>query len=98
LRCVARSSLRSPRAAPINSETSASISSWATARTDSRITSPCSSRSTRRTTSSIVILSAPAIAGLLPSNREKSDDHERRGGRTYIADNVIPSDAVLHQP
>jgi hypothetical protein len=31
--------------------------SRATARTESRITSPCSSRSTRRTTSSIVILS-----------------------------------------
>jgi hypothetical protein len=39
----------------------------ATARTDSRITSPCSSRSTCLTTSSIVILSRPAIAGLLSS-------------------------------
>jgi hypothetical protein len=46
--------------------------------------SPCSSRSTLLTTSSIVILSRPAIAGLLSSNPEKSDDHERRGGRTYI--------------
>jgi hypothetical protein len=63
LRCVARSSVRSPRCAPISSDTSASISSRATALTDSRITSPCSSRSTLRTTSSIVILSAPAIAG-----------------------------------
>ena len=32
---------------------------------------PCSSRSTCLTTSSIVILSAPAIAGLLSSNREE---------------------------
>jgi hypothetical protein len=31
---------------------------------------------------------------LLSSNREKSDDHERRGGRNY----VIPSGPVLHQP
>ena len=53
-------------------------------RTDSRITSACSSRSTCLTTSSIVILSRPAIAGLLSSNRENSDDHERRGGRTYV--------------
>jgi len=57
--------------APMRSETSASISSRATALTDSRITSPCSSRSTCRTTSSIVILSRPAIAGLLSSNPEE---------------------------
>jgi hypothetical protein len=90
--------VRSPRWAPISSETSASIHACATARTDARITSPCSSPSTCRTTSSIVILSRPAIAGLLSSNPEKSDDHERRGGRTYIAVNDDPSDALLHQP
>ena len=65
LRWVARSSgRRSPSSAPTSSETSASISSRATVLTDSRITSARSSRSTCRTTSSTVILSRPAIAGL----------------------------------
>jgi hypothetical protein len=57
-------SVRSPSFAPTRSETSASITSCTTQRTLSRITSPCSSRSTFLTTSSIAILSAPAIAGL----------------------------------
>jgi hypothetical protein len=49
--------------APINCDTSNSINSAATALTASRITSACSSSNTFLTTSSTVILSAPAIAG-----------------------------------
>ncbi|MGZ6574340.1 MAG: hypothetical protein ACXVHJ_25255, partial [Solirubrobacteraceae bacterium] len=40
--------------------------------------------------------SAPAIAGAsLSSNREKSDEHEHRGGRHYVRADVIPSDRLL---
>src|SRR4029079_1787397 len=78
--------------APINSETSSSIISAATALTASRITSACSSSNTFLTTSSIVILSAPATRHLpCLSNREKSDDHRRRVGRNHV-----PSDPDLH--
>src|SRR4029453_18902628 len=53
---------------------------------------PCPSSRTPRTTSSNVILSTPATSGAsYSSNRGTSDDHERRGGRTYH-----PSDADLH--
>jgi hypothetical protein len=64
LRSVIRSSRRrSPRSAPICSETSISITSAQTASTAARNTSACSASKTFLTTSSIVILSAPAIAG-----------------------------------
>jgi hypothetical protein len=82
----------------MSSETSTSINCPASHRTDSRSTSACSSTSTFLTTSSIAILSAPAIAGAsLSSNREKSDEHEHRGGRNYIRVNTFPSDPLLHQ-
>jgi hypothetical protein len=55
--------VRSPRSAPISSQTSTSINCRASHCTDSRNTSACSSTSTFLTTSSIAILSAPAIAG-----------------------------------
>ena len=91
--------VRSPRSAPISSETSTSINCRASHCTDSRNTSACSSTSTFLTTSSIAILSPPAIAGAsLSSNREKSDEHEHRGGRNYVRVDVIPSDPLLHQP
>jgi hypothetical protein len=77
---------------------STSISCPASHLTDSRNTSACSSTSTFLTTSSIAILSAPAIAGAsLSSNREKSDEHEHRGGRNYVRVDVIPSDRLPHQ-
>jgi hypothetical protein len=64
LRCVIRSSgRRSPRSAPTSSATSPSISCAQTASNAARTTSPCSRTITSLTTSSIVILSAPAIAG-----------------------------------
>jgi hypothetical protein len=44
----------------------------------------CSSSNTFLTTSSIVILSAPATRRLLSSNREKSDDLQRRVGRNHV--------------
>jgi hypothetical protein len=66
--------------------------------TDSRSTSACSSTSTFLTTSSIAILSAPAIAGAsLSSNREKSDEHEHRGGRNHFRATAIPSDRLPYQ-
>ena len=54
--------------------------------TDSRSTSGCSSTSTGLTTSSIVVFSLPATrrASLSP-NREKSDEHEGRGGRKRLS-------------
>src|SRR3954452_22589709 len=48
-------------------------------------------RRTTMTTSSIVILSAPATRRPLSSNPEKSDDHQRRVGRNHV-----PSDVDLH--
>src|SRR4051794_40985301 len=49
-----------------------------------RITSACSSSNTFLTTSSIVILSAPATRRPLSSSREKPDDLQRRvGGTTF---------------
>jgi hypothetical protein len=51
------------------------------------------------TTSSIAILSPPAIAGAsLSSTREKSDEHEHRGGRNYVRVDAMPSDPLVHQP
>ena len=86
---------RAPRraVAPISSETSTFITCRPGHSTDSRSTSACSSTSTLLTTSSIAILSAPAIAGASPSsNRKKSDAHEHCGSRNYID----PSDPDLH--
>jgi hypothetical protein len=43
------------------------------------------------------MLCPSAIVVLPSSNREKSDDHERRGGRNHIdALDAVPSDRVLH--
>ena len=83
---------RSPCSAPINSDTSSSIISAATALTASRITSACSSSNTFLTTSSIVILSAPATRRLLSSTpwNETTKD-QRRVGRNHV-----PSDPDLH--
>jgi Ankyrin repeat len=63
---------RSPSSAPISSETSSYMSSAATAMTASRITSACSPSNTFLTTSSIVILSAPATRRLLSSEPWKA--------------------------
>ena len=85
LRCAARSGVRWPCSAPITSQTSTSINRATDHRSGSLNTSACSSSSTFLTTSSTAILSAPAIAGgSLSSNREKSDEHEHRGGRNCI--------------
>ena len=86
-RCAHRAQRRSarrprPPSAPGQNHTNAS-----------RTTSACPSSRTPRTTSPNVILSTPATSGAsYSSNRGTSDDHERRGGRTYND----PSDAVLH--
>src|SRR4051812_29240003 len=49
-----------------------------------RITSACSSSSTFLTTSWIVILSTPAIAGSFSSLLWKPDDHGRHDGRNRL--------------
>src|SRR4051812_26097800 len=76
----------------MSSATSSSINSAATALTASRITSACSSSNTFLTTSSIVILSAPATRRLLSSTpwNETTKD-QRRVGRNHV-----PSDPDLH--
>jgi hypothetical protein len=61
LRCAARSGVRSPNSAPINPDTSASISCPTTHLNDSRTKSTCSSQSSRLTTSSAVMLCLSAI-------------------------------------
>jgi hypothetical protein len=54
--------------------------------TDSRSKFACSSTSTGLTISSIVVLSLPATRrASLSSNREKSDEHEGRGGRKRLS-------------
>ena len=89
---------RSPRSAPICRATSISISSAQTASTAARSTSGCSSSNTRLTTSSIVILSAPAIAGasLLVVAVESPTIMDAAVAGTTLS--ASPSEPLLHQP
>jgi hypothetical protein len=85
LRCVARSSgRRSPRSAPINPDTSSSIISAAPA--FDRLADHASVLIEQHLPDDL--LDRPPVGTghrwrLLSSNRENSDDHERRGGRNH---------------
>lgn len=80
---------------PISADISSSITCAATALTASRITAACSSSSTFLTTSSIVILSAPATAGASYLRRTLRSPPMMSAGVAGTSFSAVPSDPLL---